>query len=241
MPLLSMLRKGLKRRCGAPKRKVPVTRKLMVEVYIRGELALDTYDGALTRFAILVGFYFLLRSSEYLRKGGEVDQQKCLRWRSITWAINNSTDDAPPGLDCGEVAVFHEFSKNDFLGQGTENNIRTMKEAAPELGFDPRVLSSHSLRAGGCTAMFNAKFADHEIQRRGRWVSNCWKIYAWSSRRRDNDCADRMTEVDVDLFATMRGMSIALTRGGGRLRTPPRGVLVKPGPFVASRRHDLAT
>lgn len=252
MPLLSMLRKGLKRRCGAPKRKVPVTRKLMVEVYVRGELALDTYDGALTWFAILMGFYFLLRSSEYLRKGGEVDQQKCLRWRNITWAINHSSDDAPPGIDCDEVVVFHEFSKNDFLGQGTDNNIRTnkdkrfcipswlntlrrlnpamfresnsdnfmltmtdgtvlpkvvverlLKEAALRLGLDPRVLSSHSLRAGGCTAMFNAKFADHEIQRRGRWVSNCWKIYAWSSRRRDNDCADRMTEVEVDLFATM--------------------------------------
>ena len=252
MPLLSMLRKGLKRKCGAPKRKIPVTKKLMLEVYVRGGLDLESYDGALTWFAILMGFYFLLRSSEYLRKGGEVDQQKCLRWRNITWAINNSTDDAPPGIDCDEVVVFHEFSKNDFLGQGTDNNIkkcsdtrmciptwlntlrrlnpavfkesrsdefmltmtdgtvlpkvvieRLLKEASTRLGLDPRLMSSHSLRAGGCTAMYNAKFDDHEIQRRGRWVSNCWKIYAWSSRRRDNDCAERMTQVDVELYATM--------------------------------------
>ena len=80
---------------------------------------------------------------------------------------------------------------------------RLLREAAMRLGLDPRILSSHSLRAGGCTAMYNAKYADHEIQRRGRWVSNCWKIYAWSGRRRDNDAADRMTEADSELMATM--------------------------------------
>ena len=60
-------------KCGAPKRKIPVTKKLMLEVYVRGGLDLESYDGALTWFAILMGFYFLLRSSEYLRKGGDVD------------------------------------------------------------------------------------------------------------------------------------------------------------------------
>ena len=116
--------------------------------------------------------------------------------------------------------LFHEYSKNGFLGQGTDNNIkcnkdkrlciptllnklrslnpgmfteansdthmltlsdgkvlpkvvieRLLKEAAIRLKQDPRILSSHSLRAGGCTAMYNARYADHEIQRRGRWVS----------------------------------------------------------------------
>ena len=80
---------------------------------------------------------------------------------------------------------------------------RLLKEAAIRLGHDPRILSSHSLRAGGCTAMYKARYADHEIQRRGRWVSNCWKIYAWSGRRRDNDAANRMTDADSDLMATM--------------------------------------
>ena len=243
MPLLSMLRKGLKRKFGAPKRKIPVTKKLMVEVYVRGGLDLESYEGALTRFAILTGLYFCSDPQSVLEggKGGGVDQQKCLRWRNITWAINNSTGDAPPGVDCDEVVVFHESSKNDFLGQGTGNSIkkcsgtrmciptwistlrrlnpavfkdsrsdefmltmtdgtvlpkvvieRLLKEASARLGLGPRLMSSHSLREGGCTAMYNAKFDDHEIQRRGRLVSNCcWKIYAWSSRRRDSDCADR--------------------------------------------------
>ena len=106
--------------------------------------------------------------------------------------------------------MFKESSSDQFMLTMVDGTVlpkvvieRLLKEAALRLGLDPRIMPSHSLRAGGCTAMFNAKFADHEIQRRGRWVSNCWKIYAWSSRRRDNDCADRMTASDVGLFATM--------------------------------------
>ena len=48
-----------------------------------------------------------------------------MRWRNITWAVNNGTEDAAPGLDCDEVVVFHEFSKNDSLDQGTDNDIKT--------------------------------------------------------------------------------------------------------------------
>jgi integrase len=252
MPLLSMFRKGLKRMRGAPKRKLPVTPKLLLEVYNNGGLDLESWDGALTWFGMLMGFYFLLRSSEYLRKGAEPDEFKCVRWRNVTWARNHSTEDAPQGVPCDEVVLFHEYSKNDFLGQGTDNNTkrnkdrrlciptllnklrelnpgmflesnsdnfmltlsdgkvlpkvvieRLLREAAIRLNQDPRTISSHSLRAGGCTAMYNARYADHEIQRRGRWVSNCWKIYAWSGRRRDNDAANRMTEADSDLMATM--------------------------------------
>jgi len=166
----------------------------------------------------LLGFFFLLRSSEYLRKGAEVDEQKCLRFRNLTWARDDSREDVEPGLDCDELIVHHEFSKNDFMGQGQDNNIKrcsadvrlcipalinklrvmnppafeeknrdsflfTMPDgkvlpkiaverllwmAVLRLGVDPRILASHRLRAGGFTAMFNTKFADHEIQRRGR-------------------------------------------------------------------------
>ena len=250
MPLLSMMRKGHKRRCGAPKRKVAATIDLLLDIYEKGGLDLESWDGAMAWLAILMGFFFLFRSSEYLRKGAEVDDQKCLRMRNLIWACNDSRDDAEPGLDCDEIIVYHEFSKNDFMGQGTDNNIkkcndlrlcipslinklrvmkpsafeeqnrdkfvftmsdgkvlpkvvveRLLREAALRMGMDPRILALHSLRAGGCTAMFNAKYADHEIQRRGRWVSSCWKIYAWSGRKRDSDVADRMASSDSNLFA----------------------------------------
>ena len=100
-------------------------------------------------------------------------------------------------------SAFEEYNRGSFLFAMSGGKVlpkiaveRLLRTAALRLGMDPRILASHSLRAGGCSAMFNAKFADHEIQRRGRWVSNCWKIYAWSGRKRDSDAADRMAASD---------------------------------------------
>ena len=93
--------------------------------------------------AILMGFFFLLRSSEYLRKGAEVDDQKCLRMRNLIWACNDCRDDAEPGIDCDELILSHEFSKNDFMGQGTGNNIKRCKDVRlciPSLIDKPRVM-----------------------------------------------------------------------------------------------------
>jgi hypothetical protein len=81
-----------------------------------------------TWFGMLMGFYFLLRSSEYLRKGAEPEEFRCVRWRNVTWARNRSSEDAPPGVDCDEVVLFHEYSKNGVLGQGTDNNIKFNKD-----------------------------------------------------------------------------------------------------------------
>ena len=143
MPLLSMMRKGHKRRCGAPKRKVAATIDLILDVYENGGLDLESWDGSMAWLAILMGFFFLLRSSEYLRKGAEVDDQKCLRIRNLIWACNDSRDDAEPGIDCDELIVYHEFSKNDFMGQGTGNNIKRCKDVRlciPSLINKPRVM-----------------------------------------------------------------------------------------------------
>ena len=253
LPLLSMLRKGLKRIYGSPKRKIAVTVKLLLTILLLGWLDLDTWDGLLTWTALIVGFYFLLRSSEFLRKSAD-PAQKCLRVRNFMFPTNGGDGDCDEDLDCDEVLILHEFSKNGFLGQGTDNNIkrckhevrlcipsafnrlrimkpahfreknenafmftldsrlvihkgaicRLLRNGALALGLDPRVVSTHSLRAGGCSAMFNADFPEHEIQRRGRWVSSCWKQYAWSSRRKAVDVADRMTgNVDGTLMAQM--------------------------------------
>ena len=109
-------------------------------------------------------------------------------------------------------SAFEESNRDTFLftlSDGKEVLSKTVVEqplrmAALRLGLDPRIIASHSLRAGGCSAMSNAKYADHEIQRRRRWVSSscssCWKIFAWSGRKRDSDVADRVVESDSSLF-----------------------------------------
>ena len=104
-------------------------------------------------------------------------------------------------------SAFEEQNRDKFVFTISDGKVlpkvvveRLLREAALRMGMDPRILASHSLRAGGCTAMFNARYADHEIQRRGRWVSSCWKIYAWSDRKRDSDVADRMASSYSNLF-----------------------------------------
>ena len=79
--------------------------------------------------------------------------------------------------------VFLESNGDNFMLTLSDGKVlpkvvieRLLREAAIRLKQDPGIISSHSLRAGGCTAMYNARYADHDIQRRGRWVSNCWKI-----------------------------------------------------------------
>ena len=173
--------------------------------------------------------------------------------RNLIWARNDSRDGAEPEMDCDELIVYHELSKNGFMGQRTDNNIkrcrdvrlcitplisklrvvkpsafeeknrdqfvftmsdgkllpkvvveRLLRQAALRMGVDPRILASRSLRAGGCTTMFNAKYADHEIQRRGRWVSSCLKVYAWSGRKRNTDIADRMASSVSNVFVHER-------------------------------------
>ena len=54
-----MIRKGHKRRCGAPKHKVAATIDLLLDVYENGGLDLESWDGSMAWLAILMGFFFL--------------------------------------------------------------------------------------------------------------------------------------------------------------------------------------
>ena len=65
--------------------------------------------------------------------------------------------------------------ENDFLFVLNDGSLiskytitRLLRESGLCLGLDPSVLDTHSLRAGGCTAMADGGFPEHEIQRRGR-------------------------------------------------------------------------
>jgi hypothetical protein len=87
---------------------------------------------------------------------------------------------------------------------------RLLRESGLRLGLDPDILDTHSLRAGGCTAMADAGFAEHEIQRRGRWASTCWKIYCWGTRSLGSDVANRMARASSSLFAHLH---VSVTAG----------------------------
>ena len=77
-----------------------------------------------------------------------------------------------------------------------------LREAATkcEAGYDPKNYSSHSLRAGGATAMYHADVPIEDIQRRGRWKSDCWRIYIFGDRQRARGLLGKMTASCVELF-----------------------------------------
>ena len=77
---------------------------------------LETRDRIITWLAVIFGFFFLLRSSEYLRSRDGPDEKKCLRVRNVLFALDSSEVNCAAGVECDEVAIFYEFSNNDFLG-----------------------------------------------------------------------------------------------------------------------------
>ena len=91
MLILALCRRGHKRRYGSPRRKVAATIGLLAEIYRGAGLDLDARGGLITWLSVLLGFFFLLRSSEYLRKGSSPDDQKCLRVRNIYSLVEGVT------------------------------------------------------------------------------------------------------------------------------------------------------
>ena len=59
---------------------------------------------------------------------------------------------------------------------------KALKSAALKLGLDPDDHTTHSLRAGGATALWRAGWSPPKIKRRGRWLSDCWLTYIWPGR-----------------------------------------------------------
>ena len=125
---------------------------------------------------------------------------------------------ASPGNDLCVVAAMvnmwrlrpHTFSRpDDFLFRTAANKCikkdavqaRLRKAAAScEAKYDPADYSSHSLRSGGATAMYHADVPIEDIQRRGRWKSDCWRIYIFGDRNRARGLLDKMTASCVELF-----------------------------------------
>ena len=75
--------------------------------------------------------------------------------------------------------------------------------------------------------MWAAGYSVEEIQRRGRWVSQCFRIYIWEGRERAKGVGSRMLKAKVSMFATMQPQanrdlreqaprSIGARRRGGR-------------------------
>jgi hypothetical protein len=84
----------------------------------------------------------------------------------------------------------------------TSDVADAIKRAAITTGQDPRVFSSHSLRAGGATHMYRAGTGALTIQFHGRWVSDAFKTY---------------TRLCKESVATLSAIMVAGPRGDSTL------------------------
>ena len=79
-----------------------------------------------------------------------------------------------------------------------------LRQAAQQLKVPAAMVPTHSLRAGGATAMWAAGYSVEEIQRRGRWASQCFRICIWEGRERAEGVGSRMLKAKASMFATMQ-------------------------------------
>ena len=82
-----------------------------------------------------------------------------------------------------------------------------LRQAAQQLKVPAAMVPTHSLRAGGATAMWAAGYSAEEIQRRGRWASQCFRIYIWEGRERAEGVGSRMLKAKASMFATMQSQA----------------------------------
>jgi hypothetical protein len=249
---LRLVRKGLKRleqRRRGPTRKLAATAELLHEVIENGGLNIMTWNDSVLITAILFGFFKLRRSSEFLRKGVQPDNDKCVRVGDCVLAregqILGMSDSRTTEAD--ELIATQRRSKVDQEGRGTVTNTflsgdrrlcvvtwfkhllklnpthfqdplrflftlsdgrvlsrdavsEALKAATRRLGMKEADIDVISLRAGGASTMYHAGFTVEEIQRRGRWASDCWKVYVHEGRTKARNVAARMVATKLTLL-----------------------------------------
>jgi hypothetical protein len=81
--------------------------------------------------------------------------------------------------------------------------VEALRPAAISCGVPADGVSVISLRAGGASAMWDSGFSVDEIKRRGRWASECWRIYTWEGRERARSIASRMLASTVSILGAV--------------------------------------
>ena len=242
MHRLKTAQRGLRNLQGASKRKLAVTTAMLMDIHDHANLDGSNWDDVLAFTAILVGFFFLLRSVEYLRTEHGVDPKKCIKNQHVSYFSNGVLIAGDSNTPATRVVILVPFSKTDAEGVGVEleididssnplcpvkalNRLRAIRPqrfsaarserhaftlsngrvldkgrihsllrgSAGRLGFNPDDFTSHSLRAGGASAMYHNHFTIDQIKRRGRWSSDVWKIYVQGLSETPTNYTQRMT------------------------------------------------
>ena len=155
--------------------------------------------------ALTLGFFFLLRASEYLDVGYQ-DPRRGLRGSDVTLKLNGNAVALNRISEVDEVTLLVRGSKTDIYNRGqVRNHFRTAEKvcvvksvrAAKGLGLPEGDLGAHSLRFGGASALW-AQYQDTSLVKRwGRWASDSFQTYIWEARETAKGVAQKMITADL--------------------------------------------
>ena len=72
---------------------------------------------------------------------------------------------------------------------------KMLKRVTLGVGRDPDVISTHSLRIAGASALANRGVPDHVIRSVGRWKSLAFLAYIRLARRACNDAVEKLCDL----------------------------------------------
>jgi len=78
-----------------------------------------------------------------------------------------------------------------------------LRAAAEAMGIPHDDQSVISLCAGGASALWHAGYSEETVRRRGRWASDCWRIYTWEGREKDREVMADMMSSRFSLLETL--------------------------------------
>jgi len=106
-----------------------------------------------------------------------------------------------PGHFSDPEAFFFTLSDGRVLDRNVIAGF--LREAAVAFGAPKEALSVISLRSGGASAMWDQGFPSEDIKKRGRWASDCYRIYIWDGHDRARDVAAKMLSSNFSLMASL--------------------------------------
>jgi integrase len=115
---------------------------------------------------------------------------------------------------------------------GRNEVAQALREAAAAVGESTENVSTHSLRAGGATALYAAGYTEAEITYHGRWASASWTVYVHRTVARSAAVAHDMF---VQRISLLRRQEVATRRLGGTTDKKER-----PAPPAGGRRSAPA-
>ena len=89
---------------------------------------------------------------------------------------------------------------------------KMLKRVVLAVGLEPEVISTHSLRIAGASALANRFVPDHVTQSVGRWKSLAFLAYIRLAARAYNDAVEKLCDIGSLTIADVRRMMPGMKR-----------------------------